>query len=95
MISFLKKYKEIYDGWVNDAFPTPEILEIAEQRAKICASCPLNVDNYCSRKQTGIAVTTFEYQEELRQEGREYKGCGCPLSKKTKSLDSKCPIGKW
>lgn len=95
MKSFLKKYKEIYEGWKNDMFPTSEILVMAEPRANICSSCPLNINNVCSPNQSGLAVKTFEYQEELRHEGKVYKGCGCPLSKKTKSPDSKCPLGKW
>lgn len=95
MGSFLKKFKEIYDGWKNDAFPTPDVLVWSEPRAKICADCPLNVNNVCSTFEKGIAVKEFIYQEEIRYQGREYKGCGCPLSKKTKSLDSKCPIGRW
>ena len=95
MKSFLNNLKEIYDGWKNDAFPTTDVLTWAEPRAKICADCPLNKGNVCSNLETGISVATFEYKEELRHEGKEYKGCGCPLSKKTKSKNSKCPIGKW
>lgn len=95
MGSYLKKFKEIYEGWKNDAFPTPEIMLMAEPRAKICADCPLNVNNVCTPNATLPAVDNFIYQEELRVKGKEYKGCGCPLSKKTKSPDSKCPVGKW
>jgi len=95
MGSFLKNLKEIYAGWKNDTFPTPEVLAWSEPRAKICAGCPLNVNGVCSTDKTGIAVKDFEYKEELRKKGREYKGCGCPLAKKTKSLNSKCPIGLW
>lgn len=94
-MNWLKKYKEIVDGWVNDAFPTKEVLAISEPRAEICAKCPLNVNNVCSTSVTGLVTKTFEYNEELRYSGKEYNGCGCPLSKKTKSLTSKCPIGKW
>lgn len=95
MSSFLKKLKEVYQGWKNDAFPTPDVMLMAGPRAEICADCPLNVNNTCSTFKSGIAVKEFIYQEEIRYEGREYPGCGCPLSKKTKSPDSKCPIGRW
>lgn len=95
MKSFLKKYKEIYEGWKNDLFPTDEILKMAEERAKICASCPLNVNNHCSPSIEGIAEKDFEYQGEIRKKGQVYKGCGCPLSKKLKSETTKCPLGKW
>ena len=46
MGNFLKNLKEIYDGWKNDAFPTDDVLKMAEERAQICASCPLNKNNY-------------------------------------------------
>ena len=95
MRSFLKNLKEIYEGWKNDAFPTPDIIEMAEERAKICALCPLNRNNHCSTFESGQAVMDFIYKEEMRYKGRTYQGCGCPLSKKTKSPDSKCPLGKW
>lgn len=95
MKSWLSKIAEIYAGWKNDAFPTEDILEMSEQRARICAGCPLNVNNTCSKKKTGIAVIDFVYREEMRIKGKEYPGCGCPLTKKTKSTNSKCPLGKW
>ena len=77
MSSFLKKFKEIYEGWKNDAFPTENILRWAEPRAKVCSERPLNINNVCSKQEHGVAVRTFEYQEELRTEGRIYNGCGC------------------
>jgi len=95
MRSFLKNLREIYDGWKNDAFPTDDVLTMSEQRARICASCPLNINGTCSPEVQGEAVITFEYREELRHQGKLYKGCNCPLSKKTKSPKSKCPLGKW
>lgn len=96
MKSWLSKVTEIYDGWKNDAFPTEEILEMAKGRADICAHCPLNVNNICSKQVTGIAVKTFtDNRGTVIIKGNTYEGCGCPLSKKTKSETSKCPLGKW
>ena len=95
MGKFISKLAEIYDGWKNDAFPTDEIIEMADNRAMICASCPLNINNVCSTSVEGEAVTDFVYQGAQRTKGTKYKGCGCPLSKKTKSTNSKCPLGKW
>ena len=43
----MNKLKEIIDGWYNDANPTPEILAMAEPRAKICSECPENIFNIC------------------------------------------------
>lgn len=30
---------EIYDGWKNYVFPSPEVEEIAKKRIEICVSC--------------------------------------------------------
>jgi hypothetical protein len=95
MSSFLKSLKEIYDGWKNDLFPSPEIEALAKERAEMCALCTLNINNTCSLNVSGPAVKDFEYKEEFRIKGRTYSGCGCPLSKKTRSPESKCPLGKW
>lgn len=32
--------KEIYNGWKNYAFKSPEIEKLAKKRAEICADCP-------------------------------------------------------
>lgn len=95
MLGWLKKYKEIADGWYYDAFPTEEIVKLADGRAKECATCPLNRDNTCDISLQGAAVKDLEYDGEKRYKGLPYNGCGCPLSKKTKSPTSKCPLGKW
>ncbi len=97
MSNFLKKYKDIYDGWKNDVFTTPEIAELAHKRSTVCATCPLNIDNTCSKKVTGPVVSTFTYEVDgtLRKEGELYKGCGCPLDKKTKAPNTQCPLNRW
>lgn len=95
MKKWLRKLREIKDGWVNDAFPTNEILKLANQRAEICAGCSLNVNNMCSSNVKDYPADDFEYYEEKRTKDKLYPGCGCPLSKKTKSLNSLCPLNKW
>jgi hypothetical protein len=35
----MNKLKEIYDGWKNYTFPTPEIESLAKYRAAICCEC--------------------------------------------------------
>lgn len=94
-MNWLKKYKEIADGWYFDAFPTDAIINMADLRAKECSVCPLNKNNECSTTTEGLAIIDFIYQDEQRYKGNPYPGCGCPLSKKTKSPTSKCPLGKW
>ncbi len=97
-MSWLTKYKDIYQGWKNDLFPNKDILEIAEKRASICAGCPLNVANTCSSKKFGMVKEDFIYKvrgNEVREKDSMQYGCGCPLSKKTKSPDSQCPLNNW
>lgn len=73
----------------------PEQLEEAQKRAVICSQCPLNKNNTCSKNLKGKAVTTFVYNGEPREQGKEYAGCGCYLPAKTRSTNSVCPLGKW
>lgn len=94
-MNLINRLKEISDGWYNDAFPTPEVLKYAEPRATICAGCALNVNNVCSSKVSAEAVKDFDYHGEQRLKGELYSGCGCFLSKKTKSPNSICPLGKF
>jgi hypothetical protein len=42
------KIKEIFDGWKNDLFRTPEIEALAKERAEVCASCEHNIENKCN-----------------------------------------------
>lgn len=44
----MSKLKEIYDGWHNYIFPTPEIEALAKRRAAICAECEHLVLGVCS-----------------------------------------------
>lgn len=89
-------YKEIIEGWSNYIFPDKKVEYIAKSRALICAECPLYLAGMiCNPAKEGKAVRDFEYKGELRKEGEMYKGCGCPIETKTRSLSSKCPLGKW
>jgi len=93
----LEKFKEIVNGWKNYAFPTKEIEELAEDRALICATCPLNVKGTCSSSKVGKVEKTFYYKVENqnRLEGELHFGCGCPLKSKLRSENSQCPLGKF
>ena len=60
------------------------ITEVSDTRMEICNGCP--------------------FQSTNARELGTYKGfrndvhciqCGCPLAAKTKSLSSRCPIGRW
>lgn len=89
-----KKLNDIIKGFGNYWFDNDSVKESANIKANVCASCPLNVNNYCSKRVNGKAVKDFQYNEELRFEGKEYPGCGCFLPAKLKS-DSQCPLGNW
>lgn len=91
----MSNYTEIVDGWKNYIFPNKKIEYIAKARALICAECPLNVLGICSPLKKGRVVKDFTYKGKVRKEGDEYQGCGCPLEAKTRSLESKCPLGKF
>jgi hypothetical protein len=48
-MSKTSKLKEIYEGWKNVIFPTPEIKALAKERALVCAECDVLVFGVCSR----------------------------------------------
>ena len=83
-----KKLKEIYEGWKNYTlyqlgFEDPEVEKIAKERAEICSLCSFNVASVCSkRKKTTV-------------DGEEIRGCGCPIEKKVRSMNSNCPKKLW
>ena len=44
----MSKLSQIIEGWSNHIFDNPEVKQLAEARAKICASCPENKSNICN-----------------------------------------------
>ncbi len=91
----MSKLEEITRGWYNYLTQNSEFKPIAEERAKICSDCKLNVNSTCSKTLIDKCVKTFEYGTEIRIEGNEYSGCSCPLAAKTFSPNTQCPLGKW
>lgn len=83
MSDYLNKFKQIVEGWTNYYVRSPEIEEMAQERATICANCNFNVNGVCSSDQC----------EEI--DGEEVCGCGCPLSKAVRSPNKQCPKGLW
>lgn len=87
----MSRLLEIASGWYNMIRATPELQEMAKERLTICDSCPAreeltgataDVISIATRTQTGAV---------LYRCGK----CGCPLSAKTLSPASHCPLGKW
>lgn len=81
------KFKEIASGWKNYIFPSEKHQELAKVRAEICAQCP------SAKKGTWTEALPDKTLKKVK--GMKCKECGCPLSAKTRSVDSKCPLKKW
>lgn len=79
--------KEIFEGWRNDLIPPKDLKEIIEQmhkeRMEICNACDKNSFNAIKEGYRTIRPDVHCIE------------CGCPLSKKTKSPSSECPLKKW
>lgn len=91
----MSNYTEIVEGWGNFLFPDKKVEYEAKMRAVICAECSLYNLGICNPLKEGEAVRDFTYKKEERKKGELYKGCGCPIATKTRSMSSKCPLGKW
>lgn len=76
--------KKIIQGW--KAYLKNEKRGLAKNRAKVCKVCEHAI------------VGTYEkiMKDEIKEiKGLKCKVCGCPLSTKLRSEDSKCPKNKW
>lgn len=78
--------KEIIGGWKNYYFENKEVEAIAKSRAVVCSTCP--------------HAKHSEFIDIIDNKPEAMKGlvcdvCNCPLSKKTRSLTSKCDLSKW
>ena len=83
--------KEIYDGWLyymNIKSMTTVDEKIAEDRAKICGSCPFAVESDLLK----VTMPDGKIQE---IQGRKCSKCRCPLSTKVRSITSQCPLKLW
>lgn len=64
----MSKLQDIIQGWVNVIWENPQAEIIALERAAICSTCPINVDNVCSLPLGGcgcplIAATRAPYKK--------------------------------
>jgi len=60
------------------------IEQVSEERLNICSTCSFQSEN--AKAELGYKTFRFDLH---------CTSCGCPLKKKTKSLSSECPQGKW
>lgn len=87
----MNKAKEIYDGWsAYSGFNNMTTVEekIAEDRAKICGSCPFAIES-------GLIKLLMPDKTHTEIQGFKCSKCGCPLSTKIRSITSQCPEKKW
>mgnify|MGYP006268004933 CR=1 FL=1 len=91
----MSNYTEIVEGWGNLIFPNKKVEYEAKMRAIICSECSLYNVGMCNFLKEDEAVRDFTYRGEERKKGQKYSGCGCPIATKTRSMSSKCPLGKW
>ncbi len=86
----MSKLNEIINGWANvvkDKIGAldPKIKQLAENRRLLCNVCNMRIENTCSTKRVGMNKITKKLTP----------GCGCNISAKTLSPESKCPLSKW
>ena len=91
--------KQILKGWGNFVLKELDLLSedtriLGEQRALICAECPMRTVGKCDKNKTMEVHKDFIYSGTSRTKGEIVHGCGCPIEKKIYS-DAQCPIGNW
>ena len=103
-------FKNIKEGWgnyLNLSFynrneTSPEIIEMAEERAEICRICPsLTPSGLYTIIKTilpdGNAIETLspEKLEGDKIQGYKCGECGCGFPQNVFAPGKKCPLGKW
>ncbi len=80
--------KDILNGWTNYFIGSDKAsLKEAKRRAEICNKCPL--------KKHGLHSAILPDMSIKEIQGYYCGDCGCPLSPKVRSKNSKCTKGKW
>jgi len=79
-------------GWKAVITEDKGVEEIALDRAKICDTCEDQDGNKIAVKGKFIQFLKDDIEE---IQGMKCSICQCPISAKTRSKNSKCPIGKW
>ncbi len=77
MKKYLKNLRQIVEGYSNLIMNYER--DIAFERSKICAECPLFENGFCSKN----------------KEFNGIKGCSCLISAKSRCLNCTCPLDSW
>ena len=89
-MKILKNIRQIYNGWKNLTlhelgFDNPEVERIAKARAIICAEC----EHFGNEKKDCSVIANKILNPPC------CKICGCMITAKTRSKDTKCPKNFW
>ncbi len=82
----MTKLERIAEGWKNVLFLSPTVEALAKGRAEICSKCPHAVEDSWLEAIGKILKTVKNIKCDQ---------CNCPISAKTRSVNEKCPEGKW
>lgn len=88
----MSKFLEIAHGWYNYINSSPSVQLLAEDRIKECDDCPERGEmSFVAAAIISLVGPGVHESRPLYQCNK----CGCPLSAKVMSPESKCPLGKW
>ncbi len=72
-----------------------KVKALAKSRLDICHTCDMRTEERCSSDKFGVNEKHQLYKGKFREKGKYFRGCGCNIILKSKSPDSRCPLGKW
>lgn len=87
--------KEIMSGTINNVLGKEQ--NLFDKRITICKECKLFLIDklfgpVCNH---GLFLNPITNTTSKKEESGFYRGCGCILGSKCRSVNSKCPTGKW
>jgi hypothetical protein len=88
----MSKVNDILNGWGNYLKGSdPATLELAKQRAEICAKCPTAKHGLHAAVLPDYSISEIQGMYCSKELG----GCGCPISTAVRSENYKCIKGLW
>jgi hypothetical protein len=88
----MSKVNDIINGWGNYLKGSdPATLELAIQRAEICAKCPTAKHGLHAAVLPDYSISKIKGMYCSKKLG----GCGCPISTAVRSKEYKCSKGFW
>lgn len=84
-VLLMAQLSNIKDGWKK--YLTGSVSEEEKRRASICRECPHAVKGNYEKLMPDFSLKEVQ--------GLKCDACKCPLSTKIRSVNEKCPLGKW